>query len=337
MRKIIYLFTVFLVVIGVYQLRPANFEGESYSGELAPLTQQEQELKADLVKHVTALSTKIGERHFLIYKNLHASAEYISAIFQYYGYKPKFDAYRFEIRNFVNIIAEVKGTKIPNKIVVVGCNYDTVQASPGADYNATGIAAILELSRYFKEHPPAYTLRFVAFTNKEPPFMYTRNMGSVKYAFSLREKNEDVVAMYSLEGLGYFSNKRYTQRYPYFMGFFRSDVANFIAFVTNYNSQELLTESLAIFRLHNKFPSQGIAAPDFISSINASDHWAFWGAGYHSLMITDTMFYRNENYYRESDTIKTIDFDNFTRVVVALRKMLENLHLKAMEEKTTKK
>ena len=51
-------------------------------------------------------------------------------------------------------------------------HYDSVQGSPGANDNGTGVAAMLAATRVLKHHPVKRTLRFVAFTNEEPPFSF---------------------------------------------------------------------------------------------------------------------------------------------------------------------
>jgi Zn-dependent M28 family amino/carboxypeptidase len=53
--------------------------------------------------------------------------------------------------------------------------------SPGANDNASGIAALLEISRLFQMVAPVLSIRFVAFVNEEPPFFQTAQQGSTVY------------------------------------------------------------------------------------------------------------------------------------------------------------
>jgi len=73
----------------------------------------------------------------------------------------------YELVKAENIIGIINGTLYPNEIIVVAAHYDTwsiVPAlAPGAD-EATGIASLLELARYFSENPPKRTIWFVAFS-----------------------------------------------------------------------------------------------------------------------------------------------------------------------------
>ena len=91
-----------------------------------------------------------------------------------------------------------------DEILLIGAHYDTVRGSPGADDNASGVAGLLELSRAFTAVTPSVTVRFVAFTNEEPPFFFTRQQGSVVHARAARARGERIALMISLEMLGYY-------------------------------------------------------------------------------------------------------------------------------------
>ena len=60
---------------------------------------------------------------------------------------------------------------------VLAAHYDSSPGSPGANDNASGVAALLELSRLFLASSPKRTLRFVAFVNEEAPFFFTSRQG----------------------------------------------------------------------------------------------------------------------------------------------------------------
>lgn len=68
---------------------------------------------------------------------------------------------------------------------VIGAHYDSVAGWPGANDNATGVAALLELSRVCAR---SRSVRFVAFVNKEPPFLQAPRMGRRVYARACRER-----------------------------------------------------------------------------------------------------------------------------------------------------
>ena len=63
------------------------------------------------------------------------------------------------------------GKAKPDEIILIGAHYDTVPGSPGANDNASGVAALLELSRGFALRTPGRSVRFVGFV-EEAPFFY---------------------------------------------------------------------------------------------------------------------------------------------------------------------
>ncbi|MGQ0593627.1 MAG: M28 family peptidase [Gammaproteobacteria bacterium] len=109
------------------------------------------------------------------------------------------------------------------EIILIGAHYDSVRGSPGANDNASGVAALLELSRLFAELKPDRTVRFVAFVNEEPPFFYRRQMGSMVYTEAARERDDDIRLMMSLEMLGSYSDRPGSQRYPPLFRYFYPD------------------------------------------------------------------------------------------------------------------
>jgi Zn-dependent M28 family amino/carboxypeptidase len=119
-----------------------------------------------------------------------------------------------------NIEVEVEGAALASEIIVVGAHYDSVVGAVGANDNGSGVAAVLELARLFREAKPARTLRLVAFVDEELPFFKTNQMGSRVYARRSKERRENIVAMFSLETIGYYSDRPGSQRYPFPLGFF---------------------------------------------------------------------------------------------------------------------
>ena len=76
--------------------------------------------------------------------------------------------------------------------------------SPGANDNASGVSALLEMSRLFASVAPALTVRFVAFVNEEAPFFTSGQQGSMVYAEAARRRGENIRLMASLETIGWY-------------------------------------------------------------------------------------------------------------------------------------
>jgi Zn-dependent M28 family amino/carboxypeptidase len=200
-----------------------------------------------------------------------------------------------------------------------------VLGAPGANDNGTGVAAMLALARRFSGQKPRRTLRFVAFANEEPPHFQTAEMGSVVYAQRSRERSENVVAMLSLETLGYYDDAQGSQVYPPPIGLFYPSTGNFVGFVSNVSSRKLLRDVVGDFRSHTRFPSEGAALPAVIPGVGWSDHWAFWQAGYPALMVTDTAPFRYPHYHTGADTPDKIDYERLARVVAGLERSIRRL------------
>lgn len=299
--------------------------GKSYSGQLKPLSQQEIILQNLLQEDVKKLADEIGERNANNYKRLNATVDVLKTGFGQAGYEVKEQEYKINGNSYYNLVAEKIGIKKPNEIIVVGGHYDSVFGSPGANDNGTGAAATLELARIFSKQKTNRTIRFVEFTNEEPPFFWTEDMGSLVFAKQLKAENENVVAMLSLETMGYFSDRVDSQKYPFPIGLFYPNQGSFIAFVGNLKSGDLVRKAIASFRRNAEFPSEGAVLPSGVPGVGWSDHWSFWQQGYPAIMVTDTAPYRYVYYHKEEDTSDKIDFDKLTRVVSGLAKVISNL------------
>jgi Zn-dependent M28 family amino/carboxypeptidase len=297
--------------------------GRSYSGPLEPLAPGEDELRDNLRRHIAAIASR--EHHAFERTRLEAAAQHIENALAGSGYSVA--AQRFEVATgeVRNLEVELHGAARAGEIIVVGAHYDAVAGVPGGNDNGSGVAATLELARRMKDARPARTVRFVLFVNEEPPFYRTEQMGSRVYAVRARARNENVVAMFSLETIGYYSEQRGSQHYPAPLGFFYPDVGNFLAFVANLRSRTLLHEALASFRRHARFPSEGVAAPAFIPGVGWSDHWSFWQEGYRAVMVTDTAPFRYPHYHTAEDTPDKVDYGRLARVVTGLERMLRDL------------
>lgn len=300
--------------------------GQSYRGALPPLEREELQLRERLRQHVVQLSGAVGERNVAHYGSLVESAAYVKAELRKAGFSVSEQPFAVDGKVVANLEGEVKGRTEPQEIVVIGAHYDSAPGTPGANDNASGVAALLELARLCINLRPARTVRFVAFVNEEAPYFQGEEMGSVVYARRAKERREKIVGMVSLETIGYYSDQPGSQRYPAPLSHFYPDTGNFIGFVANWSSQSLLRQAIGAFRRGGaKFPSEGVAAPAGIPGIGWSDQWSFWQEGYPALMVTDTAPFRYPHYHAPSDTPDRIDYDRMTRVVLGLVKVVEEL------------
>jgi len=291
---------------------------KSYRGPLAELTPEQVRLRDLLEADVEHLAGKIGERNLIRYPQLLAAANFIEKSFAKAGYAVARQGYDVRGMNCDNLEVELRGVKNADEIVIVGAHYDSVEGSPGANDNGTGVAGLLALARRFAGKKPERTLRFVAFVNEEPPNFQSSTMGSVVYARRCRERNEEIVAVVALETMGYYSDEADSQHYPLLLSLLYPSTGDFIGFVSDVRSRPLLDEFTTSFRRHAKFPSEKGAMPTGIPGVGWSDQWSFWQEGYPGLMVTDTAPYRYPYYHEGEDTPDKIDYDRLARVVDGL-------------------
>jgi hypothetical protein len=287
--------------------------GASFRGALPPLTDEQQALAMRLRRHVQALAKT--ERN----TDLETPARYIAEALAAHGLKPVRQEFASRGRTVCNVEVVPPGSTY----IVVGAHYDTVPGSPGADDNASAVAALIELAGLLgKDAPP---IRFVAFANEELPYYMTSEMGSWISARHARERGDHVRAMFSLEMLGYYRDEPGSQHYPPPLGLLYPDRGDFIAFVGDLGARSLVRKSISLFRSRAQFPSEGVAAPAFVPGIAASDHWPFRSHGIPAVMVTDTAFNRYPHYHLPSDTPDKLDYERLARVTLGLAGVLREL------------
>ncbi len=284
-----------------------------------------QDLEEALREHVIMLSERIGERGCYRYHNLTRAAVYISDALKKMGYDPEEHHYTIGNADYHNIIATREGRTHPEQIIIAGAHYDTVPGTPGADDNASGVAGILELARFFLRTEPDKTVQFIAFVNEEPPFYRTSKMGSRVFTKAAKKRKENIIAMFSFEMIGFFSDEKGSQHYPFGITMGYPDRANFISIVGDLRSRKFVREAAQIFRKHSLLDIQWVSMPRFIAGIEFSDHWSFWKAGYRAAMITDTAFYRYAHYHSPFDTHEKLDYRRMAQVVTGFYHVLDEM------------
>lgn len=228
-------------------------------------------------------------------------------------------------RPLYNIVVEIPGTPTAEpgaarEIVLVGAHFDAVPNSPGADDNATGVAALLEIARILKSESMTRSVRLCFFNLEEQGMV-----GSSAYALDisprLRERKEKIVLMLSLDMLGFYSAEPGSQRtfIPEATGFKSPKEGDFIAVVTTLRHRPACQEFAKRMRMAE--PEAKVVTVDFLPALTEllrSDHAPFLGMGIPAMLVTDTADYRNPNYHKPGDTIDTLDPEQFTRTVQAL-------------------
>jgi acetylornithine deacetylase/succinyl-diaminopimelate desuccinylase-like protein len=137
--------------------------GRSFRGPLPPLSVRDRAVSESLRREVLKLAGEIGRRSVHQPEALQAAADFIETSLREVGLAVSRQTFTAQNQTCVNLEAGVRGASRATEIVVLGAHYDTVIWAPGADDNASGVAALLALSRNFAPTRPARTLRFLAF------------------------------------------------------------------------------------------------------------------------------------------------------------------------------
>lgn len=103
-----------------------------------------------------------------------------------------------------NILATQRGTKFPSKKYVLCAHYDSYSSSinaPGADDNASGVAAVLEAARILSKYKPEYTIVYALWDQEEPGLI-----GSRYYAGKAAIGGDTIAGVINIDMIAYDSN-----------------------------------------------------------------------------------------------------------------------------------
>ncbi len=268
-----------------------------------------------LEAHVRMLSQAFHPRDVTHPENLDRAAAYVEGRFKDLGYATSQQTWTYQAATYRNIIAARGDVALPH--VVVGAHYDSWHPLPGADDNASGVAALLELAALLKEVPlEGVRLELVAWSLEEPPVFRTEFTGSAIHAKALADRGANVRAALSVETVGYFTDAPDTQHFPVAaLNLVYPSTGNFLALVSNTANTALCRRGKAAVMGATDLPVFSFNAPVAIPGIDWSDHRSYWAYGFPAVMVTDSAPNRNPNYHEPTDTPETLDYVRLAKVV----------------------
>ncbi len=230
----------------------------------------------------------------------------------------------------VNVIGRLAGSEAPDEVVMVGAHYDHIADCLGADDNASGVGALLEVARVLATADARPRTLAVACWDEEELGL----VGSEAWVQGGQAPGETVVAYLNYDMVGYASDQPGTQQVPF--GFdavfpeqygqveaneFRGDFVLMVA-------DDLATAPAQAFEAHaaaaglptiTAVLDQFEKNSDVFSDLRRSDHASFWGADLPAIFLTDTGEFRNAAYHcmMGEDTIDALDFGFTARVSAA--------------------
>jgi hypothetical protein len=289
--------------------------------QVSTILSQEKCDTSFLKQHLTTITKRDKARHFMNPDELDSVASFIYQEFSKSADSVYYQTYRANGTTYRNVIA-IFGSK-NEKRIIVGAHYDVCGNQEGADDNASGTVGLLELSRMLKGKTIYNRIELVAYTLEEPPFFRTDYMGSAIHAKSIEPIKDKVLGMISLEMIGYFSDKKNSQEYP--LGILKwvyGGKGNYITLVRKSAAGKFVKKFIKKYKKTKQIKSKKFAATRSLPGIDFSDHLNYWNIGIDALMITDTSFYRNKNYHKETDTMETLDFARMAKVIDATYQVL---------------
>ena len=261
---------------------------------------------ADLRARVERLSVP---RHYITESDENERAAlWLAAQFQSWGYEVELQGH------WRNVVAFPK--KISGPVTLVGAHYDSVGGCPGADDNASAVAAMLGCARACSGR--AAQVGFVAFNREEDGLL-----GSQDFVEWIESRHEPKVARaHVLEMVGFASDKPGTQQIPGGLPIKIPDTGNFLGVLVNKDSNDLLDDVLACASTYSpKLPVIGLRVTLGLERhfpvLLRSDHAPFWARRIPATMWTDTSEFRNPFYHQPGDKPHTLNYD-FLRAVTQL-------------------
>jgi hypothetical protein len=302
----------------------AGAPGTSFQGVPPQLSDDDTELSHRLREHVERISHDIGERGLHHLSALSETADMIEKELKHSGFTPVEHPFQASGVTLHNISAELLGSR-STEVVILCAHYDSPPRSPGADDNASGCAALLEIAARMAKGSSERTVRFLFFGASEGLIAGTESMGSRVSAKASHDAGERIVAVLSLDTLGYYNDAERSQTRPFPLGACYSNQGNFIAFVSDVGSRDLMQRCVGDFRGAVQVPAEAVCLPGWIPGLSNGDQASYWGEGFKAVLVTDTGALRNDNYQKMGDTYDRLDYGRLARAVVGLTHVAQTL------------
>ncbi len=243
---------------------------------------------------------------------LEEAERFVAQQLEAYGLPVEHQPFEWRGRTHSNVVATLAGTDPARPWVIVGAHFDSVARSPGADDNASGVAATLEVARLIAQRGerPAATLQFVGFNLEEiQDTLLHFKVGSRFYVERLKAEGRRVAGAFVFEMVGFTGPRQVVPAAVQLVKKVPKE-GTFLAAVGDGNSNVLLQAMEAAARgtialVSLAVPLKGWLVPD----TRRSDNARFWDAGYPALMVTDTADLRNPHYHQPTDTPDTLDYE----------------------------
>ncbi|MBE3097083.1 MAG: M28 family metallopeptidase [Planctomycetes bacterium] len=220
--------------------------------------------------------------------NCEASGTSIHSYFRQLGLQAESDYFTFGAASYTtsNIIATIPGRVAPDRVVIVCAHYDSYSTqaktvAPGADDNASGTAAVMEVARILAGYEFDFTIKLIGFSAEEWGLY-----GSKHYAQEAKQRGEQILGVINLDMIGY------TDSLP-----------EDLDIVVDGQSEWLGSRFVASANTYAPLLTLKVAN----ASVRGSDHSPFWDQGYSALLGIEDVALKNPHCHKPTDTIETLN------------------------------
>jgi len=220
-----------------------------------------------------------------------SAADFLSGYFRGLGLACEFDSFSFSASNYSgrNVVASIPGTSSPDWVIIVGAHYDSYSdqaqtLAPGADDNASGTAAVMEIARIFAGRSFDFTLKFICFSAEEWGLY-----GSRHFAQAAKSRNEKILAVLNMDMISYVD-----------------EIPEDLDLIANPQSEWLANR---FFICAARYAPRALLVKQINANMRASDHSAFWDRGYSAVCGIEDFPVKNPYYHKVTDTLGSLNLD----------------------------
>ncbi len=214
-------------------------------------------------------------------------ASFIYNELESYGLNVTYHTWQHRGLSSRNVVATLPGET--NYTVILSAHYDTVEDSPGADDDGSGVSSVLMAARVLSRYSFRHTVKFICFSGEEQGLY-----GSGAYARDAYQRGVNVLADLQLDGVGYAVS---------------SEGGSTIRLCANDASTWITDAAQQVLDEHGEAIGLSIHRN---RNFAGSDHQSFINYGYEGVFFLEYEF--NPNYHSPGDTIEHVNFSYLAKV-----------------------
>ena len=215
-----------------------------------------------------------GSEHDLARENIYSS-------FESYGLSTSLHPFTYSSNIYYNVVGVHPGTVRPEDIYIIGAHYDSFH-NPGADDNASGVAAVMEAARVMSDYEFEATLIFMGFDREEQGLVGSR-------AYAGEHTNDNILGMISMDMIAYNGSG--------------SNKANIYGQDSSAAIKNSLADAISLY-------GNGLTS-EILGRKDASDHAPFEQEGFQACLMIEYDLSINPHYHRLTDSVDTANYIDY--------------------------